>query len=307
MTLTVLLVVITFLSLLVHVVPGDPAKTLLGTRASPELVAKVRAEMDLDKPVHVQVGNFLWNVLHGSLGNDVFTRRTINELVGRALPHTVVLALTSLGLAVILGVPLGVYSATHPDSWLDRLSALVSISLITIPSYVAGLFLLLVFAVSLQVMPAMGVGERGDPLDYLKHLVLPAIALALTWIGYLARLVRTTMLEVLNENYIRAARAAGLSQKLIFYKHALKNALIPTVAVLGVGIGMLMGGAVFVEIIFSRPGMGTLIYSGIETRNYPVVRAGVLVVAILFVGANFLADLAYTYLDPRIRLDKRRG
>jgi peptide/nickel transport system permease protein len=202
---------------------------------------------------------------------------------------------------------LGVYSATHPDSWLDRITAIISISFITIPSYVGGLFLLLLFAVKLRVMPAIGLGKDGDVLDYIKHLILPATALAITWVGYLARLVRASLLEVLNETYIRAAMAAGLSQRLVFYKYALKNALIPTVAVLGVGIGNLMGGAVFVELIFSRPGMGTLIYNAIQSRNYPIVRAGVLVIAVLFVAANLLADLVYTYLDPRIQLDKVRG
>lgn len=307
MTVLVLLLVITFLSLLVHIVPGDPAKTLLGPRANPDLIAKTRAAMDLDKSIPVQVGNFVWNVLHGSFGTDVFTGRPINMLVGSALPHTLILAWGSLGLAVLVGLPLGVYSATHPDSWLDRITAILSISFITIPSYVGGLFLLLLFAVKLRVMPAIGLGKDGDVLDYIKHLILPATALAITWVGYLARLVRASLLEVLNETYIRAAMAAGLSQRLVFYKYALKNALIPTVAVLGVGIGNLMGGAVFVELIFSRPGMGTLIYNAIQSRNYPIVRAGVLVIAVLFVAANLLADLVYTYLDPRIQLDKVRG
>ena len=307
MTVLVLLLVITFLSLLVHIVPGDPAKTLLGPRANPDLIAKTRAAMDLDKSIPVQVGNFVWNVLHGSFGTDVFTGRSINMLVGSALPHTLILAWGSLGLAVLVGLPLGVYSATHPDSRLDRITALLSISFITIPSYVGGLFLLLLFAVKLRVMPAIGLGKDGDVLDYIKHLILPATALAITWVGYLARLVRASLLEVLNETYIRAAMAAGLSQRLVFYKYALKNALIPTVAVLGVGIGNLMGGAVFVELIFSRPGMGMLIYNAIQSRNYPIVRAGVLVIAVLFVAANLLADLVYTYLDPRIQLDKVRG
>lgn len=243
----------------------------------------------------------------GDLGTDIFTGRQISELVGAALPHTLILAWVSLGLAALIGVPLGVYSATHPDSWPDRVTAVISISFITVPSYVAGLFLLLIFAVQLQWMPAIGLGEEGDPLDYIKHLILPATALAVTWIGYLARLVRSSLLEVLNQTYIRAARAAGMSNRQIFYKYALKNALIPTVAVLGIGIGNLMAGAVFVELIFSRPGMGTLIYNAIQSRNFPIVRAGVLVVAFLFVLANLFADLIYTYLDPRIQLDKARG
>jgi peptide/nickel transport system permease protein len=303
MTILVLLIVTVVLSVLVHIVPGDPARTILGPRASPELMAKVRSAMDLDKPVLIQVQNFLWTVLHGSLGTDIFTGRPIEMLIGAVLPHTIILAFSSLGLAVLIGIPLGVYSATHPDSWLDRITAVLSISFITIPSYVAGLFLLLLFAVELKVMPAIGLGEDGDLVDYLRHLILPATALAVTWIGYLARLVRASLLEVLNENYIRAARAAGLSPRLVRYKYALKNALIPTVAVLGVGLGNLMGGAVFVEIIFGRPGMGKLIFDAIGSRNYPIVRGGVLVVAFFFVLANLLADLVYTYLDPRIQLD----
>jgi peptide/nickel transport system permease protein len=172
---------------------------------------------------------------------------------------------------------------------------------------VAGLFLLLLFAVQLQVMPAIGLGDEGDPIDYIRHLILPAVALAVTWVGYLARLVRASMLEVLNQTYIRAAMAAGLSRRQIFYKYGLKNAIIPTVAVLGIGVGNLMAGAVFVELIFTRPGMGSLIYNAIQARNYPVVRAGVLIVAFLFVLANLLADILYTYLDPRIQLGKVRG
>ena len=307
MTMLVLLVVIVFLSLLIQIIPGDAARTLLGTRASPELIAKVRAEMDLDQPAHVQAARFLWKVLHGTFGVDIFSGIPISELIGSVLPHTLILACTSLGLAVLIGVPLGVFSATHPDSWLDRATAILSISFITIPSYVAGLFLLLLFAVRLKAMPAMGVGEPGDVEDYIKHLVLPAAALAITWVGYLARLVRASLLEVLNETYIRAAKAAGLPRRIIHLKYALKNALIPTVAVLAVGIGNLMGGAVFVEIIFNRPGMGSLIYHAIQTRNYPVVRAGVLIVAIIFVLTNLLTDFVYTWLDPRIQLGKGRG
>jgi peptide/nickel transport system permease protein len=307
MTLLVLFLVIVYLSLLIHVVPGDPAKSLLGPRANPDLIAKVRAAMDLDKPVHIQVRNAVVQTVRGDLGTDIFTGREISTLIGAALPHTLILAWTSLGLATLIGVPLGVYSATHPDSWLDRVTAVISISFITIPSYVAGLFLLLIFAVTLKVMPAIGLGEKGDIGDYIKHLILPAVALAIGWIGYLARLVRASLLEVLNQTYIRAALAAGLSRRQIFYKYALKNALIPTVAILGIGIGNLMAGAVFVELIFSRPGMGTLIYNAIQSRNYPIVRSGVLVVAVLFVLANLLADLAYTQLDPRIQLHKVRG
>jgi peptide/nickel transport system permease protein len=307
MTLLVLVLVTIYLTLLVHIVPGDPAKSLLGPRANPERIAKIRAAMHLDDPVLKQIGLALWSLVRLDLGVDLFTGREISELVLAALPHTLILAWTSLSLAVIIGIPLGIYSATHPDSWLDRITAIISISFITVPSYVGGLFLLLLFAVQWQVMPAIGLGEKGDTLDYIKHLILPATALAITWVGYLARLVRASLLEVLNQTYIRAEMAAGIPQRKIYYRYALKNAIIPTVAVLGVGIGKLMAGAVFVELIFTRPGMGSLIYNAIQARNYPIVRAGVLVVAFLFVAANLLADILYTYLDPRIQLGTKRG
>lgn len=307
MSLMVLLLVVITLSLLVHIVPGDPVKMLLGPRAKPELIQRMHEAMDLDKPAMIQVWNFLRGVLRGDLGTDVFTGRSINEYVAGALPHTIILALSALALAVIMGVPLGVFSATNPDTFLDRLVSTVSISLITIPDFVAGLFLLLIFAVKLRIMPAVGAGEIGNFPDYLQRLILPSIALASGWIGYLARLVRSSLLEVLGENYIYAARAWGISDRLIHYKYALKNALVPVVAVLGAGLGSLMGGAVFIEIIFARPGMGKLIYNAIEARNYPVVRAGVLVVAFLFVFVNYLSDLVYTYLDPRIQLGRVRG
>ena len=307
MTVAVLILMITFLSVVIHIIPGDPAMILLGPRANPATIAKMRAAMELDKSVPAQVASFFSEILHGTLGIDVITGRPINMLIASALPHTLILAFASLSLAAFIGGILGVFSATHPDSWLDRTTAILSISFISIPSYVCGLFLLLVFAVKFRVMPAIGLGENGDAADYIKHLILPAFALAIPWIGYLARLVRASLLEVLNEAYIRSAMAAGLSQRLVYYKYALKNSLISVVAILGVGLGNLMGGAIFVELIFSRPGMGTLIYNAIGLHNFPLVRAGVMVVALLFVLANLLADLSYTYLDPRIEFGRARG
>jgi peptide/nickel transport system permease protein len=307
MTIIVILIVMIFLGLLVQIIPGDPVRTLLGPRATPALVATVRSEMDMDKPVYVQVAHFIWNALHGDLGNDFWTGRPIRQAIGDVLGHTIILALTSLGLAVILGVPLGVFSATHPNSWLDHILAVTSISFITIPSYVAALLLMLLFSVHFRVLPAIGLGKAGDVTDYIRHLILPSISLAVTWVGYLARLVRTSLLEVLNTNYIRAEKSFGLRDRVVFYKYALKNALIPTVTVLGVGLGSMMAGAMFVEVIFDRPGMGTLIYSAINDRNYPTVRAGVLVVALLFILANLIADFINSWLDPRIQLVKSEG
>jgi peptide/nickel transport system permease protein len=304
MTVVVVALVMTTLALLVHVVPGDPARVVLGQRSNPELEALVRHEMELDQPIHVQLLHFFWNALHGDLGRDFFSQQPVVTLIGNALPHSVILAVTALALAVLLGVPLGVFAATRPNSWIDRVLGMLSISIISMPTYLAGLFLLLVFVVQFPLLPAIGTGTFDDPLNYASHLILPATALALGWVGYLARLVRASMLEVLGADYIRSFHAFGVRESIIFNKYALKNALIPTVAVLGVGLGNLMGGAVFIEVIFGRAGLGSLLYSAISQRNFPIVRGAVLVVALLFIVANLLADLTYRLLDPRIRVER---
>lgn len=307
MSAVVALVVMVFLGAIVHLVPGDPVKIILGPRASDALSALVRREMGLDDPIPTQIWNFIAGAVRGDLGTDFVSSVPVTTLIGDALPHTIILAVTSLALAVLFGVPLGVYAATHPNTPIDRITAVVSVSFITVPAYVAGLLLLLLFAVTLDWLPAIGSGSLSDPVDYVRHLILPSTALAVTWIGYLARLIRASMLEILNANYIRTARAFGMRDRLVFYKYALKNALIPTIAVLGVGLGNLMGSAIFVEVIFARPGLGSLIFDSISARNFPVVRGGVLTLALLFVLANLLADLSYRFLDPRIRVEGARA
>ncbi|MEY4225416.1 MAG: hypothetical protein RL190_173 [Actinomycetota bacterium] len=307
MTVIVIILIMVFLGALVHVIPGDPTTLMLGPRATPELAAEVRASMQLDRPVHEQVASFAANALQGDLGVDFVTKTPVTELILQALPETLTLAFASLILAALVGIPVGVLSAVRPNSIPDRLTAVISIALITIPPYVAGLILLIIFAVRLKVLPTIGSGEISDPADYAQHLILPVVALAVTWIGYIGRLVRASMLEVLNADYVRTARAYGLREGLIAYKYALRNAIIPTIAILGVAFGSLIGVAIFVEVIFARPGLGTLVYDAIMSRNYPVVRGGVLVIAVLFVLANLAADIAYQIADPRIRVRAGRG
>jgi peptide/nickel transport system permease protein len=307
LSLIVAFLAMLFLASLVHVIPGDPVKTILGPRASQTLSDRVREEMGLNDPIPVQLFNFITRALQGDLGKDFVSSLPVTRLISVALPHTLLLAVSSLGMAALIGIPLGVYSATRPNSWIDRLTGIISVSCITLPSYVAGLFLLLLFAVQLGWLPAIGTGDLADPVDYARHLILPATALAITWIGYLARLVRASVLEVMGANYIRTAFAFGLRERVIFYRHALKNAIIPTIAVLGVGLGNLLGGTIFIEVIFTRPGLGRLIFESIGDRNYPIVRGGILIAALLFVLANLLADLSYTYLDPRIQVERARS
>jgi peptide/nickel transport system permease protein len=301
MALVVMLLATVFLASLAHVIPGDPVRLMLGPRASAEMSARIRDEMGLDDPIPVQIFDFVAGLLHGDLGIDFATRTPVRDMIAAVIPHTIALALFSLGMAVLIGIPLGVISATRPNSWIDRTLGILSVSMITMPTYVSALLLLLIFAVGLHAVSSIGAGDFSDPGDYLKRLILPATALAITWVGYLARLVRASLLEVMNQNYIRTAHAYGVSERTISYKYALKNALIPTVAVLGVGLGNLLGGAVFVEVIFTRPGLGSLVYQAISERNYPAARGAILVAALLFVLANLVADLSYRYLDPRIR------
>jgi peptide/nickel transport system permease protein len=303
LAVVVILLDIAFLSVLSRLIPGDPVTAIFGQRASPALIKLVDQQMDVDKPLWSQVWNFVGRVVHGDLGVDFISNEQVTTLVWNALPYTLSLAFASLALAALAALPLGVYAAAHPGGWFDRVTGLVTVGMITVPPYVAGLLLTLVFSVHFHVFPAIGGGTFNDPGDYLLRLILPSVALALTWVGYLSRLLRASMLEVLGSNYVRTARAVGLPERTVFYKYALKNAVIPTIAVLGVGLGNLLGGAVFIEVIFARPGLGSLVYNAIQTRNYTVVRGGVLVIAVLFVLANLAADLAYRVLDPRIRAD----
>jgi peptide/nickel transport system permease protein len=280
---------------------------LLGPRATPETVAALTERMGLDLPLYQRLLRFLVALAHGDLGVDVIGGRSVSRLVLVALPNTALLAVSAIALAVLIGIPLGCYAATHPGGLGDRVAAFFSVGLIATPSFVVAIFLLLVFSISLHWLPVMGLGRAGDPIDQLAHLVLPSLALAAGWIGYIARLIRSSLLEILGEPYIRTSRAYGIREWKVVYKYALKLACIPTVAVLGVGIGELMGSALFAEIIFNRPGLGSLVYGAILDRNYPIVQGGVFAIVLVFVLVNLLVDLSYAWLDPRLRDSLQSG
>lgn len=286
---------------LTALVPGDPAAILLGPQASPATAARFIAEMGLDQPIHVRFYRFFAHLLVGDLGTDVLNGRRVATTVAEVLPYTVILTGSAIMLAMLIGVPLGAFAATRPGSWTDNLLAGVSVAFIAIPSFVIAILLLLVFSVWLDWLPVLGTGQAGDWVDQGKRLILPTTALSVGWIGFIARLVRTSMLEVLNEPYIRTGRAYGLPARQLIYKYALKNAFIPPLAILGLGVGRLLGGAVLVEIVFARPGLGRLILDAINGRNFPVLQGAVLVVVLLFVGTNLVVDLLYSALDPRMR------
>lgn len=297
----IVLVAMAILVGMIHLVPGDPASIILGTRATPELVAEFRARMGLDRPLPMQLLLFVWQALHGDLGRDLFTNLPVLTIIAGELPHTFALAALGLGWSVLLGIPLGCFSAAYRNSWLDRIAGVAAVSAIAIPSFVVAIYSLLVFAVWLRWFPAIGAGPAGEPLAQLRHLVLPAFALGLGWVGYICRMVRASMLEVLTEQHIRTARAFGLTERRVIYRYALQIAILPTVTLLGTGIGRLLSGAVFIEIVFSRPGIGKLVLEAVNARNYPVVLGAVLVTTVIFVLCTLLADLAAAALDPRVR------
>ncbi len=286
---------------LINSVPGDPATALLGPGATPEFSQRFIREMGLDQPVYIRFGMFFRQVLSGNLGTDVATGRSVNQIVFSALPSTFSLAFAAMALACLVGIPAGVFCAVHKGTLADTLIAMVSVVFVSVPSFILGIFLLVIFSIWLQWLPVLGGVENGTLGDQLIRMILPTVALSLGWIGLIARLVRTSMLETLGENYIRTARAYGLSERLVLYKYALKNAIIPTLAVIGMGIGRLLGGAVLIEILFARDGVGTVLYNSLQARNFSVLQGTVFVVVVIFVMVNLLVELSYSLFDPRIR------
>lgn len=288
------------LFVLVRLVPGDFATVMLGPRSTPELRARMAAEMGLDRSVPEQAWLFFSRAVTGDFGVDVISRRPILDIVLDVLPNTLALAFSALAISLAFGIPLGVLAAVKRGSWLDSGLGVVSVAFITTPSLVVSIVLLLIFSLALHWLPVAGAGRPGDPLDQFLHLILPSTALALGWVGYLARLVRAALLDALGEHHVRTLRAYGVPEWRIASIYALRPALVPVVSVLGIALGDMIGTAVFAELIFARPGLGSLIYNSIASRNYPVVQACVLLIVLIYVTANLLADLVNGALDPRI-------
>ena len=291
---------------MVFLVPGDPASIALGPRATPELKELLRVRMGLDQPVLVQIWRFFSAALHGDLGIDVWSKRPVFDQIVEVFPKTLILGTVALLWAMVLGVLLGCLAVVWRDTWADRLLGVLSVSLISVPSFVIAIYGLVIFAVWLKWLPAVGAGEPGDFGSQIKAVILPAFALGIGWVGYLARLVRASLLEVMQANHIRTARAFGLPERRIVGRYALRIAIIPTISVLAVGFGSILSGAVFVESVFSRPGIGTLITAAVEKRNYPVVMGTVLFMTAFYLTVVTLADLLIARLDPRVR-DVLRG
>lgn len=292
--LALILVAVVFL-MLRTIVPGDPIQTLAGDFASPETVEALRRNQGLDKPLHIQFFIFVKNALRGDLGNSIFTGLSVTERVVAAYPVTIRLTLYCFVLAMTLGIFVGVITSYFHDTWLDNVTRVISVTFASLPTFWLGLMLILLFAVWLGVLPV-----QGDMMT-AKGWILPAITLSLGSASTLARLVRSSMLEVLNSEYIRTARAKGVGEASVVLKHAMRNALVPIITVAGFQIGGLLGGAVVTENIFGLPGMGTLIINAINNRDYPVIQGTILFTAFTYLGVNIIVDVMYAYVDPRIR------
>ncbi|MCG6969578.1 MAG: ABC transporter permease, partial [Gammaproteobacteria bacterium] len=285
--------------------PGDPALAILGSYATPENVAKLNEEFGLDKPLLQQYVIWLTNLLQGDFGRSYSLNRPVLDEVLERLGPTLLLAGTSLLLCTIFGLVTGIVSAVKQYGWQDKLLTLLVLIGISTPSFWLGLILVLIFAVQLQWFPASGmfaIYGGGDLKDLLHHLVLPAITLAVVATGVIARLTRSNMLEVLRQDYVRTARAKGLSERKVIYKHAFKNALVNIIPVIGIQAGFVLGGAVYIETVFQWPGIGRMLVTAITTRDILLVQGGVLLVAASYVLFNLLADVMQRVLDPRLEV-----
>lgn len=300
LALIIIVFAIATLFFMIHVVPGDPASVMLGPRATAEMKEALRVKMHLNESIFVQIQFFFSGLLQGDLGTDVLSNRPVLDIVLSQFPHTLRLVLAAI-LIALLGIPLGVFSALSRNGMIDRLIGLLSVSMIAVPVVVIALVLLLVFAVHLRWFPAIGAGENGNFLDILRHLVLPAAAIGLSWIGYVARLVRASMLEIMHQNHVTLARAFGLPHWTIVRKYILRIAILPTITILGISIGFILSATVITEIIFARPGIGKLIYDAVISRNYPLVMGAVLFSTGFIVLGTTISDLIGAQLDPRAR------
>jgi len=301
LSLTVICLVVLVLFSLLHLIPGDPATIALGPRATDEAIARYAAKMHLDEPVWRQFLIYIGNAFTGDLGVDVFSDRPVTQIIAERLGFTLSLVVAGMGWAMLLGIPLGCLAAVKPNTWLDRVTGVLSVGTIAVPSFLVSIWALLIFAVHLRWLPAIGAGEPGQLGDQLMHLILPAFAIGLSWVGYLARMVRASMLEVMGENYIRSARAFGLGPRKVVFGYALRVAILPTITLIGMGFGGLISSTVFAEIIFARPGIGKLIFDSVMARNFPIVQGAVLTATALYIFIVLFSDILIAWLDPRVR------
>jgi peptide/nickel transport system permease protein len=292
---------------IIALAPGDPARMMLGTQATPEEVALERTRLGLDRPLPVRYAIWVTDVFTLNLGRSQSNNRTVASLVGDAFPNTLRLALLALVMSVALGFPLGILAAVHANRRIDAFVTALSSLGLAVPNFWLALLLIIFFSVQLQWLPASGIGDANTSFfGSLKYLILPIIAIAVSNMAVFSRYVRSAMIDILSADYVRTARAKGLAERVVIGRHALRNAMIPVITIVGIQFGRLLGGAVITESVFSYPGIGRLIINSIANRDYPVVQATLMLVVLIFLITNILVDLSYAYLDPRVKLEGAR-
>lgn len=288
--------------LMLYMVPGDPARVMAGEHAPPQSVEAIREVLGLDKPLLAQLGGWYAGLAQGDLGHSYFLRRSVTQAIAERLEVTLLLATMAITIAVVVGIFLGSLAAIRQNTTLDRVVTTISVLGVSIPNFWFGLILIAVFAVELRWFPTGGyVPLSEDPFESMRRLVLPAITLSLPNTAYIARISRSSVVEVLRKDYIRTARSKGITEWATIYKHALKNAMIPVLTVIGIVFALLLSGAVVTETIFSLPGFGRLLIQAIERRDYPLIQGAMLFVGLIFIAVNLVVDLCYAMVDPRIR------
>jgi peptide/nickel transport system permease protein len=301
-TIVVMAVVAFVVFLLLYLTPGDPAAILAGDAATSEDIAKIRAALGLDDPFLERFGHWLWRLMHGDLGVSIFTNLPVTQLIGQRIEPTLSLTLCTLVISVLVAVPLGVVAAARAGSWIDRGVMAFSVAGFSVPVFVIAYVLIMVFSIELKWLPVQGYRPISEGLwQWARHLVLPSIALGTVYIALIARMTRAAMLDVLAQDYVRTAQAKGLAPTAVLLQHALKNAAVPIATVIGIGIALLIGGAIVTETVFALPGVGRLTVDAILRRDYPIIQGVVLMFSAAYVLINLAVDLSYMFFDPRIR------
>ena len=301
-TVPVMAVVALFVFALLHLSPGDPAAIIAGDTAAPADIARIHQALGLDQPLYVQFGTWVWGLLHGDLGISIFTNLPVTTLIAQRVEPTVVLTISTVLVSVLAAIPMGVLAAWKAGSWIDRTVMVFAVLGFSVPVFVVAYVLIYVFAVRTDLLPVQGfVGIDRGLWPFLSHLVMPTLALAMVFTALIARMTRASMLDVLAQDYIRTAQAKGLANDKVLIGHALKNAAVPIVTIIGIGVALLISGVVVTETVFAIPGLGRLTVDAILRRDYPIIQGIILIFSAAYVLVNLLVDLSYTFLDPRIR------
>ena len=301
-TIPVAGVVAVFVFSLLHLTPGDPAAVIAGSYAMPKDVEQIREKLGLDQPIYVQFGKWIWQVAHADLGDSIFSEIPVTKLIAQRVEPTLSLAAASIIIAIVLAVPMGVLAACKAGTWVDYLVMIFAVLGFSIPVFVIGYILIYGFSVHAHFFPVQGfVSIREGFKPFLRSITLPSVALGVIYAALIARITRASLLEVLAEDYIRTAHAKGLSSGVVIIRHALKNASVPIVTIIGVGIALLIGGVVVTESVFNIPGLGRLVVDSVLARDYPVIQGIIMMFSGVYLVINLLVDISYTFLDPRIQ------